>query len=91
MLMSENLFVACAEIAHPLVMRTSDMAVKIWPSKTSNIAVQVRAVVSQQDQCVLENLRLLVLDAQVGIDMRKVRVVEVVEFPLVVVCEYDRV
>lgn len=42
---------------------------QIWPAQTGNIAVLVRAVVSQQQDCVFEDLILLVLDAQVAVDL----------------------
>lgn len=65
MLVCENLLVSCAEIAHHLLMHTPHMAMQVRPSQACNIAVVIRTVVSQQQDRILENLRLLITDTQI--------------------------
>lgn len=54
-----------------------DVSMQVWPSQASHIACFLRAVVSEQQKCILENLILLVLNAQIVICSRKVRACEI--------------
>lgn len=45
MFVSENLLVPRAEIAHDFSVRRLDMAVQVWPTQASNIAVTIRTIV----------------------------------------------
>lgn len=44
---SEDLFIASAQVTHGLVMRSFDMAVQVWPAETSDVAVSIWAIVAQ--------------------------------------------
>jgi hypothetical protein len=48
MLVGEHFLVSCAEVAHLLMMYTSDMSMQVRPTQTCNIAAWVRAVVPQE-------------------------------------------
>ena len=44
-LMGEDLLVPCTEVAHDLVVHALDMSMQVWPAKTGDIAILIRAVV----------------------------------------------
>jgi hypothetical protein len=50
MLVSEDLFVFCTEIAHELLMCLADMMVQVRPAQACDIASRVWAVVPQYEQ-----------------------------------------
>ena len=52
-------------------MHAAHVPMQIRPAHASHVATGIRAVVSQEQHCILEDVRLLVLDAQVVVVTRK--------------------
>ncbi len=73
MLMRKDLLVPSAKITHLLMVYTSDMAVQIWPPKTSSIAAWVGAIVSQQQKRIHHNVGLFIFDSDVLICADNIR------------------
>lgn len=90
MLVGEDLFVACAEIAHALSMDALDMAVQVWPTQAGEIARGIRAIVSKKQNCVTHNVFVCVLDANVSVGCRGIFVRVFFESLLGVVGEDDK-
>jgi hypothetical protein len=63
------------------------MAVQIRPPQAGHIAVLVRAVVSQQEHCVLENLIIFIFNAEVFVRPSKVLLLKVLVSPLWIICK----
>jgi GR25 family glycosyltransferase involved in LPS biosynthesis len=57
------------------------MAVQIWPPQASHIAVLIRAVVSQQKHCILEDLVVLIFNTEVFVRPSEVLLLEVLVPP----------
>lgn len=87
MLMSKYFLIPCAEITHALSVRRLDVAVKIRPAKTSEIARRIGAVVSQQKNGITDNVLVGVLDADVAVGGCDVLVGILLESLLSIVCE----
>jgi len=67
------------------------MAVQIWPPQTSNIAVLVRAIVSQQEHCILEDLVVFIFDAEVFVRPSEVLLLEVLVSPYWIIRKDNKV
>lgn len=52
-------------LPHHLVMDALDVSMQIRPTKTSDIAARIGAVVAEQEYGILKDILRLVLDAQV--------------------------
>ncbi len=89
MFVGEDLFVACAEIAHALSMDTLDVAVQIWPAQAGKVARAIRAVVSKKENCITDNVFVCVLDTNVAVGCRGVFVGVFLEALVGIVCEDD--
>lgn len=55
-------------------MFTFDMAMQVWPPKTCDITITVRAIVSEQQDGVLKDVEVLIFYPQVIVRTIKVRV-----------------
>lgn len=60
-------------------MLALNVAMQVWPSQASHVAICVRAIVSEQEDCVLKDLVIFIFDPKVIIFLRKVRVFEILE------------
>jgi hypothetical protein len=90
LLVGEDFLVAGAKIAHDFVVNGFDVAMEIWPSHASHVAARIRAVVSQQQDSIFEDLWLLVRNTKVCVLLREICLLEVLEPLLPIVCEYYR-
>lgn len=52
------------------------MTMQVWPSKTGDIAIFIRAVVSKQQHCVFKDFVLLIMDTQVLIGPSEILLLE---------------
>jgi hypothetical protein len=76
-LMRENLLISCTEVTHNLVMQSLDVLMKIRPSKASNVAFLIGAVISQKQNSVFKNVWLFVFDPESVILSHKVCIREI--------------
>ena len=65
MFMGKDLLVPGTQVTHDFVMLMANMTMQIWPSQACFIAVLIRAIVSQQQDSVFEDLRLFIADSKV--------------------------
>lgn len=61
-------------------MLALDMTMEIGPSQASHVAFIVRTIVAEQQDRILENLILLIFDAEIVVRPGEVRVSELLEF-----------
>jgi hypothetical protein len=66
------------------------MTMQVWPSKTGDITVFIRAVVSQQQHGVFKDFILLIMYSQVIIGPSKVFLLKVLESALRIIGENDK-
>jgi len=64
MLMCKDLLIPRTQVAL-LVVCTSHMSVQIRPTKTGNIATRIRTIVSEEQQRIFNNLRVLILNTDI--------------------------
>ena len=89
MLVGKDFFVPRTEVAEYFVMRALDMAVKVWPTPTCNVAVVVWAVVPQEEKGICMNVFLGVFNSKRFVRLLEVSINEIF-IPLVrIVCEDD--
>ena len=55
------------------------MAMQVWPSQASNITFRIRAIVTQQEYSILENVYILVLDTKVVVLLGEIILREVLK------------
>lgn len=71
MLVSEETFVAGAEVAHALLVGGFYMAMQVRPAKACKITVWVWTVVAQEEDCVADNIFICVFDTDIGVCRRE--------------------
>jgi hypothetical protein len=85
MLVCEDLFVASAQVAHLLVVDGTNMPVEVLPTEAGKVAIWIRAVVAQEEDCVpndilasIANADIIVGACNVGVGILLVALIRVV-------------
>lgn len=87
----KDFLVSRTQVADLLVVDCFHMAMQVRPAQTSNIAISVRTIVSQEQDCIFHDLSLLVSDAIVRVCARNICVCKVFVSFCGVVRKYDKV
>lgn len=68
-------------------MLALNMPMEIWPSQTSNIAILIRAIISQQQNSIFKYLIPLVLNPKVVVRSHEIRFCEIFKLPRRIISE----